>query len=188
MRIELVEIISMLMPLLESVSNISAVTPGLDFIPAPTMERDGVTAQFKDADGRFEEISARWILGCDGAHSTVRQLAGIPFVGGAINLSFFLGDLCLQGPDNPTDDLLLHLRRGDVVFLGPLCDKQTRVILAQQEDEGRDPLKDRPLALEDFQRALDDAGSGFVSSARRSKSGAGPVPGQVLGMQTELVR
>ena len=35
---ELVEIISILMPFSESVSNMSAVTPGLDFMPAPTIE------------------------------------------------------------------------------------------------------------------------------------------------------
>jgi hypothetical protein len=44
------------------------------------------------------------------------------------------------------------------VFLGPLTDKFTRAIVAPQDDEGQDPFKDRPPALEDLQRAVDDVG------------------------------
>lgn len=123
-----------------------------------TQHPDGVTSRLKNSDGRVEELSSRWVLGCDGSHSTVRELAGIPFAGGGINLSFFLGDLHLEGPDIPKDDLLLYLHRGDVVFLGPLSDTLTRVIVARHEQEASDPLRGDSLALEDFQRAIDEVG------------------------------
>lgn len=122
-----------------------------------TQHPDGATVQLRHGDGHVEDVSARWVLGCDGAHSAVRQIAKIPFEGRGIALAFFLGDLQLSGPDTPSDELLLHFHHGDVVFLGPLTDKLTRVIVVRHED-GQDPFKDRGPALEDFQRALDDSG------------------------------
>ncbi|GLR85017.1 bifunctional 3-(3-hydroxy-phenyl)propionate/3-hydroxycinnamic acid hydroxylase [Bradyrhizobium iriomotense] len=38
---------------------------------------DRVEAKLKDADGRLRTVTARYVLGCDGASSTVRQLADI---------------------------------------------------------------------------------------------------------------
>lgn len=38
---------------------------------------DRVEATLKDADGESRSVTARYVLGCDGASSTVRQIAGI---------------------------------------------------------------------------------------------------------------
>ena len=38
---------------------------------------DRVEARLKDADGRHRSVTARYVLGCDGASSTVRQIAGL---------------------------------------------------------------------------------------------------------------
>ena len=49
-----------------------------------------------------EEIGPRWVIGCDGAHSTVRELGGaFPFEGGGVGIAFLLGDLEVEGPDAP---------------------------------------------------------------------------------------
>lgn len=50
---------------------------------------DGVTAVL--GDGRT--IRSRWLAGCDGAHSTVRRLAGIPFPGVRVTERFLLADV-----------------------------------------------------------------------------------------------
>lgn len=42
---------------------------------------DGVSATLKDSGGRTEEARFRFIVGCDGAHSTVRHKLGLPFEG-----------------------------------------------------------------------------------------------------------
>ena len=47
--------------------------------------------------GRIERIRAPWVVGCDGAHSTVRQAAGIPFEGGSYPQTFALADLDAGG-------------------------------------------------------------------------------------------
>ena len=44
---------------------------------------DHVEARLKHADGREEMIQTPWLLGCDGAHSTVRHGLGVEFRGSA---------------------------------------------------------------------------------------------------------
>jgi len=43
--------------------------------------------------GTGETVSAAWVVGCDGAHSTVRALAGIGFPGAPVADQFLLGDV-----------------------------------------------------------------------------------------------
>ncbi|MGX1324497.1 3-(3-hydroxy-phenyl)propionate hydroxylase [Bradyrhizobium sp. USDA 377] len=45
----------------------------LDLVQTP----DRVEARLKDSDGRHRSVTARYVLGCDGASSTVRQTAGL---------------------------------------------------------------------------------------------------------------
>ncbi len=54
---------------------------------------DICSAEVRLADGREETVEARWVIECDGAHSSVRKAMGISFEGRGVNLSFFLGDL-----------------------------------------------------------------------------------------------
>jgi 2-polyprenyl-6-methoxyphenol hydroxylase-like FAD-dependent oxidoreductase len=58
---------------------------------------DGVTCTLRHRGGRTEQIHSRYLVGCDGAHSTVRRQAGIPFSGGAYPQSFALADLEVDG-------------------------------------------------------------------------------------------
>jgi 2-polyprenyl-6-methoxyphenol hydroxylase-like FAD-dependent oxidoreductase len=48
-------------------------------------------------DGRTEHVRCRYLVGCDGAHSTVREGARIPFEGGSYPQTFVLADLELDG-------------------------------------------------------------------------------------------
>jgi NADPH-dependent dioxygenase len=47
------------------------------------LEQDehGVTAVVRGSDDQSRQIRASWLIGCDGAHSTVRKQLGIPFEG-----------------------------------------------------------------------------------------------------------
>jgi 2-polyprenyl-6-methoxyphenol hydroxylase-like FAD-dependent oxidoreductase len=68
-------------------------------------------ASLRHQDGREESVRARYVVGCDGAHSTVRQQAGIAFEGSAYR------DRAGGGPRLPR-------RPGDAVLLpaGPAGD------------------------------------------------------------------
>jgi 2-polyprenyl-6-methoxyphenol hydroxylase-like FAD-dependent oxidoreductase len=41
----------------------------------------GVTSVLVDAEGHEEAVRSRWLVGCDGAHSTVRKALDLPFEG-----------------------------------------------------------------------------------------------------------
>lgn len=53
-------------------------------------------------DGGTETVSARYVVGCDGAHSMVRHTAGIPFEGDTYPQGFLLADLEVDGRLDPT--------------------------------------------------------------------------------------
>jgi 2-polyprenyl-6-methoxyphenol hydroxylase-like FAD-dependent oxidoreductase len=60
-------------------------------------DNDGVTCTLRHGDGRTEQIRARYLVGCDGAGSSVRRGAGISFAGGAYPQTFALADLEVDG-------------------------------------------------------------------------------------------
>ncbi|MEU1179934.1 FAD-dependent monooxygenase [Streptomyces sp. NPDC005820] len=61
----------------------------LDFVQDP----DGVTARLRTAAGGEEELRAGYLVGCDGAHSTVRKGLGLAFEGAAFAEEYMLGDV-----------------------------------------------------------------------------------------------
>lgn len=76
------------------------VDRGLELV-ALTSSSDNMKCKLCRRDGQTEEVSARYVIGCDGAHSTVRELAGIPFQGAAYPQTFALGDLDVEGGLDP---------------------------------------------------------------------------------------
>ncbi|MDX2203635.1 MAG: FAD-dependent monooxygenase [Hyphomicrobiaceae bacterium] len=59
---------------------------------------DGVVATLRRASGRREIVTARHICGCDGFHSTTRDIAGIGFPGDSYQQRFFVADVHAGGP------------------------------------------------------------------------------------------
>lgn len=127
------------------------------------IEREVTLESFVEAGGRLqctvahaggsrETIAAKYLIGADGAHSTVRRLLNFPFEGDAEPYTFFLADLKVDGYV-PGDELNVHLHAGNVVLLGRLDDTHCRVIIAAHES-----LQQRDPQVDDFQRAIDDAG------------------------------
>jgi 2-polyprenyl-6-methoxyphenol hydroxylase-like FAD-dependent oxidoreductase len=117
---------------------------------------DGGEATVRRGDGTAETIPFRWLVGCDGAHSTVRHALGIPFEGEGVGLHFFLGDLELTGADVPGDELVIHLQHGNVLFIARLNDKVTRVIAVEHGEQ--DESANRMPEIADFQRWIDAFG------------------------------
>lgn len=80
-----------------------------------SQDRDGVTAVFDDGD----TIGARFVVGADGMHSTVREQAGIGFAGGEYAESFALADVRLSG-EAPDDEVILFYAVSGLNVLAPL--------------------------------------------------------------------
>jgi 2-polyprenyl-6-methoxyphenol hydroxylase-like FAD-dependent oxidoreductase len=64
-------------------------------------------------------VRARYLVGCDGAHSSVRQGAGIPFEGGRYPHTFALADLELDG-ELERDAAHSFIGAAGVLFFFPL--------------------------------------------------------------------
>jgi 2-polyprenyl-6-methoxyphenol hydroxylase-like FAD-dependent oxidoreductase len=62
---------------------------------------DDVRCVLRHDDGREEHVRAKFLAGCDGAHSAVRAGAGIAFGGGSYPQEFVLGDIEADGALDP---------------------------------------------------------------------------------------
>jgi 2-polyprenyl-6-methoxyphenol hydroxylase-like FAD-dependent oxidoreductase len=76
---------------------------------------EAVTCTLRHRDGRTEQVHARYLVGCDGASSTVRRGAGIPFEGGAYPQTFALADLEVDGLERDAAHAFLD-QEGIVLF------------------------------------------------------------------------
>lgn len=88
-----------------------------------TQDADGVTATFEDGD----TITAGYIVGADGMHSTVREQAGIGFAGGEFAESFALADVRVAG-EAPHDEVILFYAKEGLNVLAPLPGDIFRIV------------------------------------------------------------
>ncbi len=118
---------------------------------------DCVTGALQRADGTEESFSAPWLIGCDGAHSTVRHGLGMQFTGAAEPNDWFLADIHVEGP-LPTNELSIYWHEKGVLVFFPITRTRFRVIadLGTSADTG--PPPDPTLAQ--VQAKVDERGPG----------------------------
>lgn len=87
-------------------------------LTALTQGADGVTAVLRHADGRDERVSARFVVGCDGADSTVRAQTGIAFPMTPYRSTVWLADLDIDGA-LPRDSIHGFVGPAGILFLFP---------------------------------------------------------------------
>ena len=103
---------------------------------------DLVTARLRRADGGEEVREARYIAGCDGAHSVVREMMGAGFPGGTYRQIFYVADVEAQGQ---AIDGELHVDLDEADFLGlfPMAGTGRARLIGTVRDE----RADRPETL-----------------------------------------
>jgi 2-polyprenyl-6-methoxyphenol hydroxylase-like FAD-dependent oxidoreductase len=111
-------------------------------------DADGVTATFEDGD----VIRARYVVGADGIHSTVREQSGIGFEGGVYQESFALADVRLSG-EVPADEVILFWAKAGLTVVAPLPGDIFRIV-APVDDAPEEP------SMAFIQQILDDRGFG----------------------------
>ncbi|MUM18096.1 hypothetical protein BI330_16885 [Mycobacterium sp. CBMA 623] len=95
-------------------------------------------------DGSTE--SARYVVGCDGAHSAVRELAGIDFVGDQYETHIMLADVHLDPPED--SPMFARFSREGLVLVLPFEDGYFRVIAWDLKHE--DVPIGKPLELDEI--------------------------------------
>jgi 2-polyprenyl-6-methoxyphenol hydroxylase-like FAD-dependent oxidoreductase len=95
---------------------------------------DGVRATLQTADGRQRASEARFIAGCDGGHSRVREVLGIGFPGGTYEHTFYVADVEASGPSMNTE-IHVDFDRNDFVAVFPLrSDGRARLVGTVRQD------------------------------------------------------
>lgn len=84
---------------------------------------DYAVATFTDGS----QIRARYLIGADGMHSTVRDQTGIAFTGGTYGESFVLADVHLSG-GVPANEVILYFSPAGLVVVAPLPDGMYRIV------------------------------------------------------------
>lgn len=83
-----------------------------------TQDDEGVTAQI-EREGRVTALRARYLVGCDGGRSGVRQKLDVGFAGGTSSGTFFVADTTATGQLHP-DDLNLLLNHDEFFAVFPM--------------------------------------------------------------------
>jgi 2-polyprenyl-6-methoxyphenol hydroxylase-like FAD-dependent oxidoreductase len=120
---------------------------------------DTAVATLRRHDRSDETVSARYVVGCDGARSTVRRLAGIPFQGGSYPQIFVLADVDADGIEPGAAHVFLSER--GMLFLFPLGTPATWRLLAMRPPTDPAP-PDAPVTLGEVQVLTDAYAGGTV--------------------------
>ncbi|ORA37293.1 FAD-dependent oxidoreductase [Mycobacterium aquaticum] len=124
---------------------------------------DGVTVELAGGDS----LRADYVVGCDGAHSAVRELLGIDFVGKQYATHILLADVRLA--KQPTETLFGRTSADGVVLFVPFGDDWFRAIAWDRSRE-QAPL-DEPVTLDEMRDAFNRiAGEDFGKSDMRWSS------------------
>jgi 2-polyprenyl-6-methoxyphenol hydroxylase-like FAD-dependent oxidoreductase len=118
-------------------------------VVAITDAADGVIVKYSRKD-HVETLHAKWLVGCDGMHSVVREQALIPFEGSAYEESFVLGDVQMDWPI-ARDEVSLFFSDAGLTLVAPLPENHFRIVAT---------LQDAPPtpSIADFQKILDERG------------------------------
>jgi 2-polyprenyl-6-methoxyphenol hydroxylase-like FAD-dependent oxidoreductase len=100
---------------------------------------DSVEASLIAAGGARETVRADWLVGCDGAHSTVRHGLGFAFEGSTLQSRWALADGHVTGLE-PQDHLHIFWHRDGILAFFPIVGDRWRVVadLGAGEREGGD--------------------------------------------------
>ncbi|MGH7205546.1 MAG: FAD-dependent monooxygenase [Nitrospiraceae bacterium] len=91
-------------------------------------QEDGISATLRHGDATMETVQARWLIGCDGAHSTVRKAVGLPFEGSRYEETFLLAYARIEN-DAPVDEAHAFFTPDGPVALLPLPQGRRYLIL-----------------------------------------------------------
>ncbi len=121
-----------------------------------SQDETGVTAEIKRTPENgveaVETVRARWMVGCDGAHSTVRHGLGLAFVGSEYEEGFLLADVEVEW-DRPSDELQLFVHEGYLTAFFPLPGGHCRLIADLPLEQAP---KDQTPSLEQCQKLVDE--------------------------------
>jgi 2-polyprenyl-6-methoxyphenol hydroxylase-like FAD-dependent oxidoreductase len=118
------------------------------------LAQDGGAAELtvRHDDGSTEQVSTSWVIGADGAHSTVRKMVGTRLAGSFVGERFLLGDVDAEHGLDLDSMHTFFAPDGPVVVL-PMLDGRMR-FLAEVHDAPGTPMNMHPTQ-DELQAILD---------------------------------
>jgi 2-polyprenyl-6-methoxyphenol hydroxylase-like FAD-dependent oxidoreductase len=116
---------------------------------------DKVVSKLRHADGHEETIETAWLIGCDGAHSTVRHQLGMEFVGDTMPSNWILADVHLSNVPWK-QEVVIAWHADGVLAIFPIVEGRYRVIADVGSAQRSDPT------LAEVQAILDQRGPGGI--------------------------
>ena len=98
-----------------------------------------VDVTLRDAAGRVSEVRAGYVAGCDGAHSRVRQEAGLAFEGQPYPNDWLLADVALDGAGRDDEAHMFFRPDGLPLVCAPMGGQRWRVVMPNAGDRGGRP-------------------------------------------------
>jgi 2-polyprenyl-6-methoxyphenol hydroxylase-like FAD-dependent oxidoreductase len=127
-------------------------------------DASAISCTLRRRDGTTEQLEARYLVGCDGAHSTVRREVGIPFQGEAYPQTFVLADLEVDGELEPGAAHAFLGDSGILLFfpLGAPASWRMQGVRPNAADAhgGRHEIEE--VSLEELQRICDTSAHGAL--------------------------
>lgn len=114
----------------------------------------GVEATLRYSDGREGTAASDWLLGCDGAHSVVRQTLASPFSGETLNSDWILADVHLRGYPFPDNESSVYWHKDGVFVIFPISPGRYRAVADLPLTAGAPPEP----TLEQVQAIMDRRG------------------------------
>ncbi|HMD22049.1 MAG TPA: FAD-dependent monooxygenase [Alloacidobacterium sp.] len=128
-----------------------------------TSSADSVVSTLRHADGSEETVETSWLIGCDGAHSTIRHQLGMEFKGDTLLIDWVIADIHLEGfPRTPEINIAWHSDGVLVTF--PIAEDRYRII-ADAGTAAEASAPPAPPTLEQVQAILDKRFPGGVRAS-----------------------
>jgi 2-polyprenyl-6-methoxyphenol hydroxylase-like FAD-dependent oxidoreductase len=102
------------------------------------LQRDDCVRVTLDCNGERSEVTAAFVVGCDGAHSAVRHALDLPFAGGQYKASFMLADV-ETNETLPADEMQLCPSALGPLAIFPMSATRRRIVATIDEAEGDSP-------------------------------------------------
>jgi 2-polyprenyl-6-methoxyphenol hydroxylase-like FAD-dependent oxidoreductase len=126
----------------------------LDLVQNP----GAVTATLADSEGRQERVTTSYLVGCDGSHSRVRHVLGVPFEGQPYPFDWLLADAELDGVGSDDEVHVYWGSAAQPVALIPIDGRLWRVSTPMPAQRGG-----AAPTLEEIQGLVDARGPGGIT-------------------------
>ena len=104
-----------------------------------------VVAQLRLPGGREETVATQWLVGCDGAHSTVRHQLGMDFVGDTLMTDWVLADLEVPA-EQARNEIEIHWHASGILAIFPITAGRIRIIADVGDTNALQPRAEPTLA------------------------------------------